>query len=103
VPFSFFEGTWVGTWDGAIDSGPATITIDAAGDAWGTMHSDGANVDGDVTGAIENTGAVSLTVTFPGEPPVNGTGTLVLVNAGTRLQGVVDFAGDQVTFVLDGP
>lgn len=103
VPFSFFEGSWDGTWDGNVDGGPATLNIDSTGDISGTMHADGGNEDGTVTGAIENNGDISLSVTFPGDPAVNGSGTMVLINGGTRPQGVVTFSGDPVTFVLDGP
>ncbi len=103
VPFSFFEGSWVGTWDGAIDGGPSTLNIDATGDISGTMHADIGDETGTVSGAIQNNGDVSVSVTFPGDAPVNGTGTLVLTNGGAKLQGVITFAGEAVTFDLDGP
>lgn len=101
--FSVFEGHWEGTWDGAIDDGNVALDIDANGDVTGTIDSDNPTVNGTVTGSVLNNGSVSLTIEFTGEPPADGDGTFVLVNAGTRIQGVVTFGTDAVSFVMDGP
>lgn len=103
VQFSSFEGDWDGTWDGAVDSGPASLNIDALGDISGTMHADIGDEDGTVTGSIQNNGAVTMSVNFPSEGIVNGSGTLALTNGGARLSGIVTFSGDPITFDLDGP
>ena len=99
--FSIFEGHWEGTWDGSIDDGTVILDIDASGDINGTMASDNPQVDGTVTGAIQNNGSVSLTVTFDGEPPAAGDGTFALVNAGGTIQGAVTFDVDPVQFDMD--
>jgi hypothetical protein len=101
--FSIFEGHWEGTWDGSIDDGTVVLDIDASGDINGTIASDNPQVDGTVTGAVQNTGSVSLTITFDGEPPAAGDGNFALVNAGGTIQGVVTFDIDPVQFVMDGP
>jgi hypothetical protein len=103
IQFSSFEGDWDGTWDGTNDSGPASLDIDALGDISGTMHADIGDEDGAVTGTIQNNGSVTMSVNFPSEGIVNGSGTLVLSNGGATLSGVVTFNGDPVTFDLDGP
>ena len=103
VGLSFFNGHWVGTWDGAVDNGTATFDVDVTGDITGTMHSVGANLDGPVTGAIQNNGNTGITVTFTGQAPQSGDGTMALTNGGTKLQGILTFGSDPVTFVLDGP
>ncbi len=101
VGFSIFEGDWVGTWDGAVDSGPASLSIDASGAVTGTMHADIGNEDGTVTGVVENDGSVALTVDFPSEGEVNGSGNWVLTNGGNSISGIVNFGGDPISFDLD--
>ncbi len=103
IPFSIFEGDWDGTWDGVVDSGPASLNIDATGDISGTMHADIGDEDGTVTGTIKNNGQVTMTINFPSEGNHSGSGTFSLSNGGTTLGGVVTIAGGPMTWDLDGP
>lgn len=74
-----FAGSYAGTWDSPAtgQSGTAAISIATNGRVTGsTTITSGGSGTGSVTGVIQNTGQISGSIQYPGEPKSTFSGTL---------------------------
>lgn len=68
-----FQGRYKGTWTGQ-GGGTAEVEIADDGSFTGKSHSYSYNMEGVLTGVIKNNGNVTLSVTYPDQEPINGSG-----------------------------
>lgn len=95
-----FEGIWSGTWTGGVANGPVNFSVDLIGEIRGTMHSDVTGGDSPFNGLILENGNTTVTIEFPSEAPVLGTGVLSLGGDPEELTGTLNFDGDEIVFIL---
>ena len=61
------------------------MTVATNGQLSGSTHHNQLNLDGTITGAIQNNGRYSITSTYPGFLPASSTGTASINGAGHLL------------------
>jgi small nuclear ribonucleoprotein (snRNP)-like protein len=94
-----FQGKYKGTWTGQ-GGGTAEVEIADDGSFTGKSHSYSYNMEGVLTGVIKNNGNVTLSVTYPGQEPINGSGEWSF-NEENHLVGTVNINGGNVTYYLE--
>lgn len=93
-----FQGSYSGTWTGLGD-GTAQIQIAENGSFTGKSQSKLSEKEGVLTGVIKNNGNVTLSVTYPGQEPINGSGVWSF-NEENHLVGTVNVNGGNVAYDL---
>lgn len=96
-----FQGTFAGTWTSTgPNMGTANVTITVGGGFTGTEVDTTTNVQGSVTGTLQNNGTFAGTVVPQGGNPVNASGNFQISQDGNTLSGVLTYGGANYTFTL---
>ena len=97
-----FAGAWQGSWDSPelFNDGTASVTVGTSGNFTGSIHDNGSDADGTVSGTVHSNGALNATVHYTGAPNSSLSGT-VTINGSGHFVGTLtqDFGGGDTTAV----